>query len=180
MLSWGLWSVSCSLMLWILALLGQIKALINLLGAQTRIFQDYVNTIAADNLVTPHHQDIISHGINSLAPGRFKYHFRYVTFKLIALLDGWGISCEIFLWWTSRDIADEKSTLVQVMAWCRQATSHYLSQCWPRSQSPYGVTRPQWVNYVGLPGPCLPWENISTSYTTSVLNNVRICQCIFV
>ena len=37
-------------------------------------------------------------------------------------------------------------TLVQVMAWCHQATSHYLSQCWPRSLSPYGVTRPQWVN----------------------------------
>ena len=27
----------------------------------------------------------------------------------------------------------DKSTLVQVMAWCRQATSHYLSQCWPIS-----------------------------------------------
>ena len=25
--------------------------------------------------------------------------------------------------------------------WC-----HYLSQCWPRSLSSYGVTRPQWVN----------------------------------
>ena len=34
------------------------------------------------------------------------------------------------------------STLVQVMAWCRQATSHYLSQCWPSFLSPYGVTRP--------------------------------------
>ena len=43
------------------------------------------------------------------------------------------------------DLTD-KSTLVQVMAWCRQATSHYLSQCWPRSISPNGVTRPQWVN----------------------------------
>ena len=28
---------------------------------------------------------------------------------------------------------DGESTLGQVMAWCRQATSHYLSQCWPRS-----------------------------------------------
>ena len=28
-------------------------------------------------------------------------------------------------------LTDDKSTLVQVMAWCRQATSHYLSQCWP-------------------------------------------------
>ena len=39
-----------------------------------------------------------------------------------------------------------KPTLVQVMAWCRQATSHYLSQCWPRSMLPYGIIRPQWVN----------------------------------
>ena len=38
---------------------------------------------------------------------------------------------------------DGKSTLVQVMAWCLTAPSHYMNQCWPRS---YGVTRPQWVN----------------------------------
>ena len=44
------------------------------------------------------------------------------------------------------DLTDDKSTLVQVMAWCRQATCHYLSQCWPRSMSSNGVTRPQWVN----------------------------------
>ena len=58
---------------------------------------------------------------------------------------GWGISYEIALRWMPLDLTDEKSTLVQVMAWCHQATSHYLSQCWPRSMSPYGVTRPQWV-----------------------------------
>ena len=46
-----------------------------------------------------------------------------------------------------------RSTSVQVMAWCRQATSHYLSQCWPRSMSPYGVTRPQWVNIINLLAP---------------------------
>ena len=43
------------------------------------------------------------------------------------------------------EVTDDKSTLVQVMAWCHQATSHYLSQCCARSTSPYGVTRPQWV-----------------------------------
>ena len=32
-------------------------------------------------------------------------------------------------------LTDYKSTLVQVMAWCPQATSHYLHQCWPRSMS---------------------------------------------
>ena len=71
---------------------------------------------------------------NSLAPGKFEWNFY-----------GWGISWEIALWWMSLDFTDDQSTLVQVMAWCRQATSHYLSQCWPRSMSPYGVTRPQWV-----------------------------------
>ena len=43
-------------------------------------------------------------------------------------------------------LTDHESTLVQVMVWCRQATKHYLSQCWSRSLSPYDITRPQWVN----------------------------------
>ena len=59
---------------------------------------------------------------------------------------GWGISYEIALKWMPLDLTDDKPTLVRVMAWCRQATSHYMSQCWPRSMSPNGVTRPVWVN----------------------------------
>ena len=43
-------------------------------------------------------------------------------------------------------VTDDESTLVQVMAWCLQAPSHYLSQCWPRSMPQYGITRPQWVD----------------------------------
>ena len=62
------------------------------------------------------------------------------------VINGWGISCEIALAWISLDFTDDQSTLVQAMAWCRQATSHYLSQYWPRSLSPTGITRPQWVN----------------------------------
>ena len=46
----------------------------------------------------------------------------------------------------SLDLADGISTMVQVMAWCHQATSHYQSQCWPRFMSPHGITRPPWVN----------------------------------
>ena len=84
--------------------------------------------------------------VNSLAPGKFELKFRHVICKQILVLDGWGISCEIALIWMSLDFTDDQSTLVKVMAWCRQATSRYLSQCWPRYLSPYGVTRPQWVN----------------------------------
>ena len=84
-------------------------------------------------------------GINSLAPGKLEWHFRYLISQTISVIDGWGISCEIALRRMSLDLTDDKSTLVQVMAWCRQAPNHYLSQCWPRSMSPYGVIRPQWV-----------------------------------
>ena len=79
--------------------------------------------------------------------GKYEWNFRYVIFKGILVTDSCGISCEIALIWMSLNLTDDQSTLVQVMAWCRQATSHYLSQCWPRSQSPYGVTRPQWLKY---------------------------------
>ena len=82
---------------------------------------------------------------NSLDPGKFEWNLRHIIFKQILVIDGWGISCEIVLIWMSLDFADGQSTLVWVMAWCHQATSHCLGQCWPRSLSPYGVTRPQWV-----------------------------------
>ena len=46
---------------------------------------------------------------------------------------------------------DNKSSLVQGMACCRVATSHYLNQWWPRSLTPYGVNKPEWVKQ----GECL-------------------------
>ena len=85
------------------------------------------------------------HILNSLAPGSFQWNLRKIIFKLILVTDGYEISSEIALRWRSLDFSDDKSTLVQVMAWCRQATSHYLNQSWPRSLTPYGITRPQWV-----------------------------------
>ena len=72
----------------------------------------------------------------------FKRNFQG-NFKMI---DGWGISCEIDIRWLSQDLADVKSPLVQVMAWCHPARRHYLNQCWPSSTMPYGATRPHWLN----------------------------------
>ena len=82
---------------------------------------------------------------NSLAPGKFEQYFGYLIFEIISVINGWGISCELALRWMSLDLTYDKSTWDQVMAWCRQSTSHYLSQWWPRSLLPYGVTHPQWV-----------------------------------
>ena len=69
-----------------------------------------------------------------------------VIFNLVLLIGIFRSSRDNALRWMPLDLTNDQSTLVQVMAWCRQATSHYLSQCWPRSLPPYGVTRPQWVN----------------------------------
>ena len=60
-----------------------------------------------------------SHGINTLWPGRFELNFRYIIFKLILMIDVWGISCGIALIWMPLGFTDDQSTLVQVMAWCR-------------------------------------------------------------
>ena len=47
-------------------------------------------------------------------------------------------SCEIAIRWMSLNLTDDELTMVQVMAWCHQATSHYLNQCWPRFFSHMG------------------------------------------
>ena len=44
------------------------------------------------------------------------------------------------------DRVDSESALIEVMAWCRQASSHYLNQCWPIYPTPYGVIDPQWFH----------------------------------
>ena len=79
--------------------------------------------------------------LKSLSPKRFKRNFGWVLFKSITVIDGWDTCCEIAHRRMSLDLTDDKSTLVQVMAWCHQATSHYLSQCWPSFLLLYGVTR---------------------------------------
>ena len=67
--------------------------------------------------------------VKSLDPWSFEYNFWSVISKLILVIDGWGMSGEIALRWMSLDLTDDKSILVKGMPWCRQATSHYLSQC---------------------------------------------------
>ena len=76
-------------------------------------------------------------------------------FNLALVIGIFKSSYDNVLRWIPQDLPGDKSTLVQVMAWCGQATSHYLNQCWPRSPAPYGVTRPQWVVLVPMPWFCL-------------------------
>ena len=64
--------------------------------------------------------------LNSLAPGRSEFEYKNVIFNLVLLIGIFRSSHDNALWWMPQDLTD-MSTLVQVMAWCHQATSHYLS-----------------------------------------------------
>ena len=108
---------------------------------------------------------------NSLAPGRSECDSKNVIFNLVFLLIGiFRSSQDTALRWMPQDLTDDKSTLVQVMAWCCQATSHYLSQCWLSSLSPYGVARPQWVNSMR------PDDTYMYQWTMSSLLRVMACH----
>ena len=61
------------------------------------------------------------------------YRIIVCALVVILLLDG----CHWTLLW--------KASLVWVMACCRPLTRHCLNQGWPRSKSPYGISRPHWV-----------------------------------
>ena len=67
--------------------------------------------------------------INSLTPGRSQCDFENVIFNLALLIGIFKSSYDNVLRWMPQNLTDDRSTLVQVMAWCHQATSHCLNQC---------------------------------------------------
>ena len=68
-----------------------------------------------------------------------KVQFLNLSYKRVA----WALAMKL-LGGMPHNLTNEKSTLVQAMAWCLQATSHYLSQRWPKSMPQNGITRSQW------------------------------------
>ena len=88
--------------------------------------------------------------VNSLAPRRCGIGFTNVFFKLVLLTDFLKTFYEIGLRW-QKPICD-KSALVQVMTWCREAISHYPSQSWPSfhvvSLGHNELTHRGWVTHI--------------------------------
>ena len=74
------------------------------------------------------------------------YLFKKIIFKLVLQIDIKGISWGNCSYVIPTAPIDDKSALAQVMTWCRQTQSRYLSQCWPKSMSPYDVNEIQWFN----------------------------------
>ena len=100
------------------------------------------NTINSTNYITKR----LAWLFNLLPHGRSGCNFKVVVaeHKLLKFINT-PFLFKIALGWIPQNTFDDKSMLVQVMVWCRQATSHYLIQCWRRSLSPCGVTMPQRV-----------------------------------
>ena len=92
--------------------------------------------------------------VNSLTPGRCESNLQNVISDHILQIMFMGISYEISLKWMPQNTFDDKWTLIQVMALCRQSTSHYLIQCWPTSMPPYdttkSLTQAQWWLYASV------------------------------
>ena len=59
--------------------------------------------------------------------GRYGCNFKNIILKLIIQNNNFQTGKITF--------TNQKSTLIQIMAWCHHATSHYLSQCWPKSMA---------------------------------------------
>ena len=61
--------------------------------------------------------------VNPLAPGRYECYFKNVIFNLVLLIGIFRSAHDNDLRRMPQDLTDDKSTLVRVMAWCRQATT---------------------------------------------------------
>ena len=83
--------------------------------------------------------------LNSPSSGGYGFDFKYVFVKCAVVIIFMDISSAIAYRWLAQDLTDDKSGLIQVMAWCCQATSLYMNQCWLRSMMLYDVNRSQRV-----------------------------------
>ena len=114
-----------------------------LIPARSRFLMSDISRM--DPLVNGKVQSRVRSRFNSLDSGRCGCNFKIVIFPCTLRNEFWSIFREIASRYMSQNPIDDKSTLVQMMAWCLQAPSHYLSQCWPRSLLTHSVIRPQWI-----------------------------------
>ena len=106
----------------------------------------------------------------TLSPGRCGRNCKSLIFEHILRINFMSTSCEIAFRWMPQNTFDDYSTLVWVVAWCRQTTSHYLSQCWPRSTSLHValLSHSELIWYQWHQGPVSMWK-LSNYIRTPIL-----------
>ena len=80
-----------------------------------------------------------------MRPRRSGHNFADDMFRCVFLIEKVWISIEISLEFDTKSPINNMPTMVQIMAWRLQATSHYLNQPWPNVLAHLCVTPPGWV-----------------------------------
>ena len=118
------------------------KALLGYIGLNKKRKLDYINLIILPiDLISWHIMAKLTHWVLGDVAIISKVLFSNSSHRIAA----YAFAMKLLPVEDTRSLLIEKSTLVQVIAWCHQATSHNLGQCWPRFMSSYGFTRPQQV-----------------------------------
>ena len=100
-------------------------------------------------------------------------NIKLIIFKLKSRTDIVNITSKIALRWMPQDLTDDQSTLVQAMAWCHQAPSHYLGLCSPIPMLPYGS-----LGHNELKLWCLLWSEHKQSIDQVCPSAVEMrCHC---
>ena len=93
--------------------------------------------------------------------------FKLLISRLMSKRDIFSILCKIDLRWKPQDLTDGYWTLVQVMASCLMAPSHFLCQCWPNlchHMASLGHNEFIMVTPVPMMRPWGIWENVHTNF----------------
>ena len=116
--------------------------------------------------------------LNSAPPGHFGGKIADGVFKCILFNENDWTSIKISLNFVPKGPFHNESALVQVMAWRRQATSHYLDRCWPSSPTYICGTREIRVNVGNLFQPSnimrLPHNALPTSHDSFLFIEMQI------
>ena len=75
--------------------------------------------------------------LNILASGKCGSNFKSIISYSLCRLFAWPPAEKMSAGESHKNLNSEQSALVQLMAWCRQATGHYTSQCWASSMTSY-------------------------------------------
>ena len=88
--------------------------------------------------------------INTMRPSQSGSLFPDDIFKYISMNENVWISNKIEPKFVPKGSINNIPTLVQIMAWHHQVTSHYLKQWWSSFMTQICVTWPQWVKCQSL------------------------------
>ena len=98
----------------------------------------YINAILD---IWHHHSNsrLISTAFLHIGPGRSGCDFKSILSNLVWLISVFRSGQDDALRWMPQNLTDDKSELVQVIAWCREPINYDLNQRWHSCMSQYGA-----------------------------------------